>query len=1183
MVRALREEILGPSRTGRLVDCRQPLSFTTEESFYGPSIQAGSLNEIVKGESPTRRYGAGVLYPAERRTEALVDPENGGAVGGAPSNETLAGDPVITEEANKALEKMVDRSGGASGEGDETSIALANQLRPASMAVSFLADLKPKQRLMVVFKGGRYSKTSATLYDGSRIHRAQTWWLRSLLVINATFDCSEILQSSGVVRPLAVVARNAAGILIECTIHSRPVPAIAAGDHKGRLLTVSIVNRSKTDGEGEGADSVTGIDERCVFQAEFSVTGSGTPFVLPYPEKLISERDAEEKSLDLLYRHFQTFATGHGCAADWTFKGGDTERAVRVKGVPFPTIQVPRISPDVFRADGSQIMVDMRPLAGLVEGNDGLEAAREVVTAYQGWIEKRAAELASLDPKHLDAAKAHLSACRRCGQRMQDGLDLLKKDATVARAFQLANHAVLLQQEKSVRSSRRMTFDSAAARIAFEPPQPQVAGKGHWRPFQLAFLLMCLKSASDGRDPDRDVVELIWFPTGGGKTEAYLGLTAFGLFHRRIKNPNDFGTHVLMRYTLRLLTAQQFQRASALICAMEHLRKKPVNSGLGEKPFSIGIWLGGDTTPNNNKKARESYREVLGGNDEEYNFVLLRCPWCGVEMGPVKTASSGYRPKASRSNRPAAGAPNLLGVSQRGDAIVLHCPDTGNCEFAHALPICVVDEEMYKAPPDVVIGTIDKFAGLAWNPAARSFFGFDSTGARVRTPPGIVIQDELHLITGPLGSMSGLYETLVEELCTDRRTNPPTKPKIVGSTATTRAYARQIEALYNRKASYLFPPPGLHAGDSFFAAYAKKDGKLAPGPVYVGINAPSYPSGLTTNVRVFASLLQAARLLPDGPERDPWWTLLVFFNSLRELGNALTLFQGDIPERIREVARRCLPPPAAAGPAQRMVRYIGNPLELTSRISSSEVPQAISALEQEYSPQNPAVDVCLASNIIEVGVDIDRLSLMAVTGQPKTTAQYIQVTGRVGRRPDRPGLIAMVYSTSKPRDRSHFERFRSYHERLYAQVEPSSVTPFTAPVLERALHAIMVGYVRQTGDQSKTQTPAPAPVVAIDEIRKIIEARAATVDPASAAIVKEILDLRIREWFAWKRDRWDPSGDMQNPSLLRYTSGYYTPKWQDFSWPTPSSMRTVDAECRPEISILYQKKAAELAPDSPAP
>ena len=834
-----------------------------------------------------------------------------------------------------------------------------------------------------------------------------------------------------------------------------------------------------------------------------------------------------------------------------------------------PAVEIPGITPDVIRADGSKVLANMRSLGGLVEGDDGLSSAKEVASLYSEWITKRAEEIATLEPHHQPAARAHVAACRSCLDRMRSGVALLESNSTVRKAFQLANQAVLLQQERSFRSSRQMLFDPVAMRMSFEPPPPAPKGRGTWRPFQLAFLLMSLRSAIDGEAPDRDTVELIWFPTGGGKTEAYLGLTAFALFHRRLVNPSDDGTHVLMRYPLRLLTAQQFQRASGLICAMEHLRRNDGTKSLGDRTFSIGIWLGGDTTPNDRSDALTSFRKLdRGDEDADYNFVLLRCPWCGAEMGPVK------RSVTRRRN----GEPILLGLERTGSTVSLHCPDQ-HCEFASKLPIEVVDEDLYAAPPDLVIGTIDKFAGLAWNPDARSLFGIDSAGLRKRSPPGLIIQDELHLITGPIGSVAGLYETLIEELCTDRRGVKSLRPKIVSSTATTRRYAQQIRALYDRKDTCLFPPPGLDVGDSFFATHERKpDGRLTDGRIYVGINAPSYPSGPTTVVRVFASLLQTVRLMPEGEARDPWWTLLTFFNSLRELGTALTLFQGDIPERIREISRRCLPEPGKlpdpkTGRVPLPVRYINDPLELTGRLTASEIPDAISQLERSYEPSKPAVDVCLASNIIEVGVDIDRLSLMAVAGQPKTTAQYIQVTGRVGRRKDRPGLVAIIYSTSKPRDRSHFERFRSYHERLYAQVEPASVTPFSTPVLERALHAVLVGYVRQLGDAHKTGTPLPQPVAELVKIQAIILDRVGRVEPTAKALVSQTIIKRIHEWLTWNRDRWDPKGDLNNPSLLRYTGTYYPVTWDGLSWATPTSMRSVDAECRPEITTLYVKAA----------
>jgi molybdopterin converting factor small subunit len=486
------------------------------------------------------------------------------------------------------------------------------------------------------------------------------------------------------------------------------------------------------------------------------------------------------------------------------------------------------------------------------------------------------------------------------------------------------------------------------------------------------------------------------------------------------------------------------------------------------------------------------------------------------------------------------------------------------------LPIYVIDEDIYDKRPSMLIGTVDKFALLAWKPQVRQIFGIDQNGIRQFSPPNLIIQDELHLISGPLGSMVGLYETIIEELCTDRRYDRLVSPKIISSTATIRRYVDQIKKLYARDKVALFPPPGLSADDSFFACYAtSQDGKLENGRIYVGIHAPGLGSLQTAQVRTFSSLLQAPLSLSQ-EERDPWWTLLLFFNSLRELGTTLSLFQSDIPDYFQVLKNRM-------GFDYSERRKLWNILELTGRLRSDEVPEAISKLEAVYEKEKYPVDVCLASNIIEVGVDIDRLSLMAVVGQPKTTSQYIQVTGRVGRRWfERPGLVVTIYGASKPRDRSHFEKFRSYHERLYAQVEPTSVTPFAPPVLDRALHAIMVAYVLQIGDRENARRPYPYPQHLIEQIQKIMFSRVNTVDREEAANLERVFKKRAKEWRQWQRNVWEDSSGNNLP-LLRYAGAHVDPDQENLSWPTPSSMRDVDAQCEAIITSLYAN--SELGDD----
>jgi hypothetical protein len=484
------------------------------------------------------------------------------------------------------------------------------------------------------------------------------------------------------------------------------------------------------------------------------------------------------------------------------------------------------------------------------------------------------------------------------------------------------------------------------------------------------------------------------------------------------------------------------------------------------------------------------------------------------------------------------------------------------------LPVLVVDEEIYSDRPDLIIGTVDKFARLAWDPRARSLFGLGDDGEPISSPPGLIIQDELHLISGPLGSMVGLYETLIDDLCSRTSDTATVRPKVVSSTATIRRYEDQVRALFGRERAALFPPRGLDISDSYFAQHAVDEvGQLRPGRIYVGVHAPGLGSMQTVQVRTFSAVLQAAKDLDVPETTDPWWTLLAFFNSLRELGTSLTLLQSDIPDYLKAMKRR-------RGIEWPAVRRLNETLELTGRLRSEEVPEAICALEVATTDGGYPVDVCLASNIIEVGVDIDRLSLLAVVGQPKTTSQYIQVTGRVGRRWwERPGLIVTLYGASKPRDRSHFEKFRSYHEKLYAQVEPTSVTPFAPPVLDRAAHAVMIGYIRQRGAIDKVASPYPVPAALLAEVRALLEARVEVVDPEERAELDRVVARRLRQWTSWEKSAWvRREGDS---FLMREYGSYVEPQLRETTWQVPTSLRNVDAECVAVITSLYAVEAAE--------
>ena len=1178
ILQALREELVGPSPQGKEIDCTLPVKFDDVKLSYGPWRQQGSGEEILLRDPPCKRYGVGVLYPIQTSLEETSQDATLKAFTNSDEeqDESVSPETSVIGAAQQSIEKIEEsienRAGKVSRElnTDDFDLSLANTFRPSSMGVSFLTEFPDDGILIVEVTGGRYRKHVIHVQEQERV-----WWLRSPVSIRSECDTATVCTSGeSIIQATPVAGENLDELQLEIEIFSRPYPT-----RQRRLITVCLVNRKEAS---------TQPDQYCLFQSFFKVSilsGQGKRHIYPYPgpaedvkrednTQKLSPAGEEEQSLALLYRKAKTFAVGHGCAANWesvegTWQGqfnnedssleNVSERVGWVSAESFPSIEIPSITPDVKRKDGTAVEVAMAPLAGLVPDNDGFGALAEVVSLYEEWIEKKIQEITFLDSSYRGAAQTHMRACRECVLRMQEGLRYLQANSKALRAFRLANHAILLQQIRAGREPRRILYDAKAARINFSAPYPnpdplQVKeGRGKWRAFQIAFLLMSIQSTGEYTDADRETVELIWFPTGGGKTEAYFGLAAFAMFMRRLENTDDAGVQVLMRYTLRLLTAQQFQRASGLLCAMEYLRRRNTKE-LGSHEFSIGIWLGGSTTPNTREDAINTLRGLLRRDRfTENKFILSRCPWCRAQIGPI---ASSKKPKTPLSP--------VVGYEQRGGTVIFECPDR-NCEFTHGLPVYVIDEDIYEKRPSMLIGTVDKFALLAWKSQVRRIFGLDQNGIRHSSPPGLIIQDELHLISGPLGSMVGLYEAIVEELCTDRRNGKTIAPKIVSSTATIRRYVDQIKKLYARDKVVLFPPPGLSADDSFFARYATDSaGKLERGRVYVGVHAPGLGSLQTVQVRTFTSLLQAPLSLPVG-QRDPWWTLLLFFNSLRELGTTLSLLQSDIPDYFRVLMNRM-------GIDWQQVRKFWNVLELTSRLRNDEVPEAISKLEVVYQQEEKkeyAVDVCLASNIIEVGVDIDRLSLMAVVGQPKTTSQYIQVTGRVGRRWfERPGLVVTLYGASKPRDRSHFEKFRSYHERLYAQVEPTSVTPFSPPVLDRALHAIMVAYVLQLGNRNTARSPYPYPGELIEQLRQVVLPRVEAVDKNELQNFERVFDRRAKDWETWQRNVWENrSGD--DMPLLRYAGSYVSPEKAQLSWPTPTSMRDVDAQCEAIITSLY--------------
>ncbi|SEN81682.1 Helicase conserved C-terminal domain-containing protein [Lihuaxuella thermophila] len=445
-------------------------------------------------------------------------------------------------------------------------------------------------------------------------------------------------------------------------------------------------------------------------------------------------------------------------------------------------------------------------------------------------------------------------------------------------------------------------------------------------------------------------------------------------------------------------------------------------------------------------------------------------------------------------------------------------------------------------------------------------FGFRKNGERV-SPPDLIIQDELHLISGPLGSMVGHYETLITTLCINPNTGKG--PKVIASTATISRAKEQAHALYNCGIEniFQFPPQCIDAGESFFA-YVENDSTKKPGRVYVGIHASGLPSHATAQVRVISALLQSVKMVSvkDEKERDAYWTIVNYFNSLRELGHAATLVSADIPEYMRAMWNR-------KNIAKENRRFINKLIELTSRADSSEIPKYLQELELKYLGSNDykPVDICLATNMISVGLDISRLGIMTVIGQPKTTSEYIQATSRVGRSSEGPGLVFVIYNTSKPRDRSLYEQFYTYHSKIYSYVEPTTVTPFATPVRERALHALIVGLVRYLGNEDNLKSPSPVPSDDLQKmISEIILERVKNIDSTELDNTKNLIYKRFQEWINYSPVVYgNPMGQNMNMPLMYPSSLVGNQDLQKKAWATPTSMRNVDVECEARVIDFY--------------
>lgn len=1123
---------------------RELLELATRDDLLGP---ANGPEELVIDMSVRDRYLVGKLAPrapggvtttSEVEPSAAADEEDDSEhEENAPLHEPGA-------EFNRASGRVEPEDDAL----DEIDTTNNQSLVPSSLGLTFCVGPDVKT-LEVTARWGSYARVAKEEHEYTRPRKNR--------------ETGEVQDTK-----VKVWRRTPRGGLVTLTLEDGLIKSIAPDSEQDEVRVQGAV-RTNAKGErlvtlflvNDQREPETNRDSAWLFQPELSVKGSGeangTPVFLRRPSNDVVVDDAERDHLGLIYRRRVEFAVGHGVAVHAETPDDDPTRAVEVRTEVIPSFEVPVTETPGLEPEDRPAMrkmvergwLDMLSLADLDKA-ELEEALKTLVDDYAAWIGDQRARVGK-EIKGYDApAKEALDRCATTLERLRAGLKVLLANPNALEAFRFANRSMARQRVRGIYALKRrrgeeLTFDSV-----------DVRKNRSWRPFQLAFLLLSIPSLADPKHPDRTspaeaFADLLWFPTGGGKTEAYLGVAAFAMGVRRLQGvvenlDGGRGLTVIMRYTLRLLTLQQFQRAATLLCAMEIIRTADV-AKWGAEPFTLGLWVGNKVTPGSTEQSHQAIEAIRDKDRNRAGIAspaqLTSCPWCGTEIQPGRD----------------------IEVDKTARCTAIYCGDKlSQCEFSKAksssnahpgLPVKLVDEEIYHRPPTMMIATVDKFAMMAWRAEVRTLFGnvreecerhgllwpgHDCGGghrarkphpaakvkaARGVRPPDLIIQDEFHLISGPLGTMVGLYETAVDDLCSWKIGETKVRPKVVASTATVRRAADQVRNVFMRRLA-IFPPKALDVEDDFFSVQRRVESKR--GRRYMGICSPgsSRPAVL---IRTYTAFLTAAQELFDvfGKVADPYMTMVGYFNSLRELGGMKRLAEDDVQTRSLRVDKGLGVRPGLAA------RYVRTVAELTSRVGNEEIPRYLDQLEIPFDdaydtswatregPKRPAgsprpIDIVLATNMLSVGVDVSRLGIMVVNGQPKGTAEYIQATSRVGRA--FPGLVAAVLTWARPRDLSHYETFEHYHATFYQHVEAQSVTPFSPRAMDRGLTGTMLALMRNhfepfapnPGAGELTSPSLPAMTSTVDAIAE--RTWEATEDSSKKNLATAELKSRADEW-----------------------------------------------------------------------
>lgn len=875
--------------------------------------------------------------------------------------------------------------------------------------------------------------------------------------------------------------------------------------NSGDLIFVKcqFINTSSNFQEDENkhfSPSVDEVNERAFFGFEASVEGD---FIRPYNEVKIDSLDEniEDDVVKYNYRSFKNYAVGYNCSVGWSDNGNKVfinylpyQDTPDIDPTPRNKEQIADNSTEVplFIADSKAQEFKFLSQYSDYGDNDVKSELTHFVEKYKEWIDlKREKE----EYRNNLIAECELNKCESDYERMRDNLVFLD-DPMKMQIFRLMNSAMFIQLLHKENGGKTGVNLIDNKNIDYHEVADYIYEKGKsagWRAFQLAFILLNLdglwKHEDDVNWEKRNrIADLVWFPTGGGKTEAYLGLIALFILNRRIEFKDDNhqgrGVTAIMRYTLRLLTLQQFQRSSMLILGLEKLRIQNIEL-LGDEPISIGLWVGASSLPNNRLELTEEFNKY--DRHEENNIPLQSCGWCGSRMQVVNNENNSSE---------------------------LYCLNQ-LCSFSYdtyvggnPLPFRLCDEDIYDFPPSLLFATVDKYAQLAnkvhdseSKKDSRRLFG---KGGLNYLPPDLIIQDELHLLLGPLGSAVAQFEVAVEILGSRK---DGTKPKVITSTATTRNTDLQIEALYNKKVN-IFPKQGVECDDSYFSFYKRKikngTTKFQSKRRYLGI-MPTGRSQVWMQFRLLAIMMvhrsfwELEQIEKNNGElsedaisvMNNYHSILNYFNSTREVGNSQAQIQSYLKKEIGKIWENVI-----SNSGLLKLIYRNNDIEeseLTGRLKGGEVKDNLAAVEKMWSPVrryatldeegniingNVPPEVIAATNMISVGLDVGRFNQILINSMPRNTAEYIQASSRVAR--NQKGLVITLHHPFKTRDVSHYEQFKEFHQKLYSYVEPISITPFTNKSVERYFSLVVATIVRHYFDEFASNNSAKH----IDEEKK---------------------------------------------------------------------------------------------------